>query len=157
MLAFQKSIYIFVYFLCITEAFRIPRKLKSQYLYENPTTGKVEETILDSDYSRVSEVDWKIFDKNVFTLTSKKPLPFVCKSTASYYKDYGWLNIKQRNDIIKSPRPYLKELRDIMYENANAEMCHQPEMLNVLQFLECQVRRHMRLELEVPNYPVEPK
>ncbi|XP_033152236.1 uncharacterized protein LOC117135833 isoform X3 [Drosophila mauritiana] len=78
-----------------------------------------------------------------------------CRSTG-YQDDFSWVAIKKRNRLVPEPRRYLKDLRSEMYEKADAEKCHQPEMRNVQDFLECQVRRHMRLELQIPKYPNVP-
>ncbi|XP_016028716.2 uncharacterized protein LOC27209323 [Drosophila simulans] len=90
-----------------------------------------------------------------YTMDSNKPLKQECRSTG-YQEEFSWVAIKKRNRLIQEPRRYLKDLRSEMYEKADAEKCHQPEMRNVQDFLECQVRRHMRLELQIPKYPNVP-
>ncbi|XP_043643258.1 uncharacterized protein LOC122613239 [Drosophila teissieri] len=90
-----------------------------------------------------------------YTMDSKKPLKQQCRSTG-YQNEFSWVAVKNRNRVIEEPRRFLKDLRSDMYKNADAEKCHQPEMRNVQEFLECQVRRHMRLELHIPKYPNVP-
>ncbi|EDV55325.2 uncharacterized protein Dere_GG20850 [Drosophila erecta] len=90
-----------------------------------------------------------------YIMDSKKPLKPQCRSTG-YQKDFSWVPVKNRNRLVEEPRRFLKDLRNDMYKKADAEKCHQPEMRNVQEFLECQVRRHMRLELHIPKYPNVP-
>ncbi|KAH8331501.1 hypothetical protein KR074_004563, partial [Drosophila pseudoananassae] len=90
-----------------------------------------------------------------YTVDSKSPLKEECHSTA-YYPNYSWVAVKKRSSLIREPRRFLTSLRTEMYDKADAEKCHTPEMTNVLDFLDCQIRRHMRLELEIPKYPDVP-
>ncbi|XP_017051200.1 uncharacterized protein LOC108094880 [Drosophila ficusphila] len=81
-----------------------------------------------------------------------KQLRKVCRIPGYYLKD-PWVPIKKRVKLIEKPRRFLKGLRSAMYKKADVEKCHKPQMTDVLEFLECQVRRHMRLELAIPKYP----
>ncbi|KAH8280266.1 hypothetical protein KR018_001319 [Drosophila ironensis] len=87
-----------------------------------------------------------------YTAESDKPLVGECQSTG-YYPDIPWVAVKKRKLPIKEPRGFFKDMRTNMYKEAEAEKCHVPEMRNVLEFLECQIRRHMRLEMLIPQYP----
>ncbi|XP_017073095.1 uncharacterized protein LOC108109178 [Drosophila eugracilis] len=138
-----------LYFFCLLDAASVKSRIvKPAEGYSTPyTSSKVTYSQKRSGVRLYA--DWG------YTMDSEKPLQQQCRSTG-YHKDSPWVVIKKRGNLIKEPRRYLKDLRTAMYDKADVEKCHQPEMTNVLEFLECQIRRHMRLELQIPKYPEVP-
>ncbi|XP_030388500.1 uncharacterized protein LOC115634750 [Scaptodrosophila lebanonensis] len=91
-----------------------------------------------------------------YSVDPKRPLNKECQQSTRYFPDHPWVLIKQRNELIKKPRPYLKDLRTSMYKKQDPDECHTPQMTNVREFLECQIIRHMRIAMIIPKYPAVP-
>lgn len=80
----------------------------------------------------------------------------VCTGTTIPYGEHKVMNWLDRH-VHKhehSNRAFYMELRRDLFIKANSEMCHDKKYVKWMDYQECSLRRHQRLESYIPQYPL---
>ncbi|EDW69901.2 uncharacterized protein [Drosophila virilis] len=83
-------------------------------------------------------------------------LSTVCTGTTIPYGEHKvmkWLD-RHVHKHEHSNRAFYMELRHDLFIKANSEMCHDKKYVKWMDYQECSLRRHQRLESYIPQYPL---
>ncbi|XP_017837689.1 uncharacterized protein LOC108596452 [Drosophila busckii] len=88
-------------------------------------------------------------------------LSTVCRGRSTIYnrpKVKAWLNIQVKSywggEGARYKRPIYFDLRNEMYIQGRSEECHTEDLIVVRKYLECALKRNMRMEYLIPRYPL---
>ncbi|KAH8410772.1 hypothetical protein KR222_007154, partial [Zaprionus bogoriensis] len=88
---------------------------------------------------------------------SNTSLETVCMDASTgYHHDnvFKWVPRHVYNQTIMK-RPFYYDVRFRIYTNGLPFECRDPKFAKWRDYLECSMRRHMRMEAEIPEYPLQ--